>query len=589
MASKAYLSNIAKKTRKNNCPKTKLIKNYKVSFPKYQGKVYDPTVNKTLNMLKQSEEQIVKEISQRTNNINLLKSESNINNGNIHDLINERKKLQDKIKILEKENSIAIEKLGEIKTRRNLMQYQQEKELGILENNKKLRLKKFVDNLNNKEKTEQFEEKMKKLQENSKKIQLKMRTDLMESINRKNNKIDQLEKEKEEKFKKFKDEMKEKEKEDVKKRNQKAREEVLKLKELIDKKPTVAKHIYKINEKNYLKKEADLVKDENQKRKEYMKHIDIKEFNESAKNYDEMKSRQLSESDLKFKKEKQAWTKRYKLIPTYVNPLSKIIEEEKNLKKKEEEKENLDRQKFKNMQKNYKVPKPLIINKEKNDKNDNPDLGKRNKLKLIKSNSYSDILRQKVISKFNTSKSVEERERNNNNNLEKETNKDIINCKLPLICLTSKYKNINKSFDKDKNNSESHKLTLDYLNQKRLINSKKRKKKKNSVEISSLDCSRTNDIKTLIKNNGLSEDTIKAAKSKLEPLDERRDQKFLLLKLNSGIENKQELEDEVCDLMIDSIKARLSIIQEIENLDENTIDNNIKKKKNENQEGEEQE
>ena len=72
-------------------------------------------------------------------------------------------------------------------------------------------------------------------------------------------------------------------------------------------------------------------------------------------------------------------------------------------------------------------------------------------------------------------------------------------------------------------------------------------------------------------------------------MDERRDQKFLLLKLNSGIENKQELEDEVCDLMIDSIKARLSIIQEIENLDENTIDNNIKKKKNENQEGEEQE
>lgn len=580
LGSNAYLSNIAKKSHKNNQQKIKFIKNYKVSFPKYQGKVYDPTINKTLNMLKQSEEQMLKEINQRTNNINLLKSESNINNGNnIHDLINERKKLQDKIKTLEKENNLAIEKLGEIKNRRNLMQYQQEKELGILDNNKKLRLKKFVDDLNNKEKTEQFEEKMKKLQEDSKKIQLKMRTDLIESINRKNHKIDQLEKEKEEKFKKFKDEMKEKEKDDIKKRNQKAREEVLKLKELIDKKPIVTKHLYKANENKYLQKEEDLIKDENQKRKEYMKHIDIKEFNESAKNYDVMKSRQLSESNSKFKKEKQSWSKRYKLIPSYVNPLSKLIEEEKNLKKKEEEKENLDRLKFKNLQKNYKVPKPLIIYKEKNDNN---DLGKRNKIKLIKSNSYSDILRQKVISKFNTSKSIEEKESNTNKNLEKETNKDIINCKLPLISLTNKYKKINKSFDKDKNNSESHQLTLDYLNHKRLINNKKRKKKRNNGEIYSLECSRTNDIKTLIKNNGLSEDTIKAAKSKLEPLDERRDQKFLFLKLNSGIENKQELEDEVCNLMIDSIKARLSIIQEIENLDENTIDNNIKKKKNEN-------
>ena len=49
------------------------------------------------------------------------------------------------------------------------------------------------------------------------------------------------------------------------------------------------------------------------------------------------------------------------------------------------------------------------------------------------------------------------------------------------------------------------------------------------------------------------------------------------------------MEDEVCDLMIDSIKARLSIIQEIENLDENTNDNNIKKKKNENLNEEEEE
>ena len=144
---------------------------------------------------------MLKEIKQKTNNIDMLKSESNINNGNnIHDIINKRKKLQDQIRSLEKEKNLAIEKLEEMRTRRNLIQHQQEKELGVLDNNKKIRLKKFVDNLNNKEKTEQFEEKIKKLQEDSKKIQLKMRTDLIESINRKNNEIDQIEKEKEERI-----------------------------------------------------------------------------------------------------------------------------------------------------------------------------------------------------------------------------------------------------------------------------------------------------------------------------------------------------------------------------------------------------
>ena len=241
-----------------------------------------------------------------------------------------------------------------------------------------------------------------------------MRTDLIESINRKNNEIDQLEKEKEEKFKKFKDEMKEKEKNEIKKRNQKAREEVLKLKELINKKPIVVKHLYKTNENKYLKKEADLIKDENMKRKEYMKHIDIKEFNESAKNYDEMKSRQLSESNLKIKKEKQSWSQRYKLIPPYVNPLSKLIEEEKNLKKIEEEKESLDRIKYKNMQKNYKVPKPIIIYTEKKE---NSESGKRNKIKLSKSNSYSDILRQKIMTKFYNPKNTKVKEQNNNKDL----------------------------------------------------------------------------------------------------------------------------------------------------------------------------
>ena len=572
LGSNAYISDIAKKSHKNNEIQNEQNKKFKVYFPKYDGKIYDPTINKALNILKQNEEQIIKDIHKINNNINLLKNETSMNNvNNIHDLNKEKKKIEDKIKALEKEKSLFIEKLEEIKNRRNSMNYQQEKELGIIEKNKKLKLKKFIDDLNNKEKNEIIEEKIKKIQEDSKKLQLKMKSDLEEVINKKNFKMDQLEKEKEDKIKKYLNDMKEEEKKYIKTRNQKAKEQLLKLKELQlennkQQKKQKTIHLYKEIEDNYLKNEEDKVKIENKSRKEKMKHIDLNEFNELAKNFDEMKSKQLYESKLKIKKQREIWSQRYKLIPEYVNPLNKVIEEEKNIMKKKEQEKILEMQKLKDLQKQYKVPKPIIIAKEKTI--DIVDQRKQKSKKiLIKSSSYSDVIRQKMMVKFNTTKNKKEKGEEADTNINKA--KDIINFKLPLICLKEKYRKVNKSFEKDKNNNQNHELSTDYLNQRRLINEKNRERKRNLGELSNLDYSKTNDIRKLIKENGLDENMLKMAKSKLEILDEKKKQKSLLLKLNGGIANKPDLGEEICDLMIDSIQARLSIIQEIENLDGN--------------------
>ena len=572
LGSNAYISDIAKKSHKNNEIQNEQNKKFKVYFPKYDGKIYDPTINKALNILKQNEEQIIKDIHKINNNINLLKNETSMNNvNNIHDLNKEKKKIEDKIKALEKEKSLFIEKLEEIKNRRNSMNYQQEKELGIIEKNKKLKLKKFIDDLNNKEKNEIIEEKIKKIQEDSKKLQLKMKSDLEEVINKKNFKMDQLEKEKEDKIKKYLNDMKEEEKKYIKTRNQKAKEQLLKLKELQlennkQQKNTKTIHLYKKIEDTFLKNEEDKVKIENKSRKEKMKHIDLNEFNELAKNFDEMKSKQLYESKLKIKKQREIWSQRYKLIPEYVNPLNKVIEEEKNIMKKKEQEKILEMQKLKDLQKQYKVPKPLIIAKEKTI--DIVDQRKQKSKKiLIKSSSYSDVIRQKMMVKFNTTKNKKEKGEEADTNINKA--KDIINFKLPLICLKEKYRKVNKSFEKDKNNNQNHELSTDYLNQRRLINEKNRERKRNLGELSNLDYSKTNDIRKLIKENGLDENMLKMAKSKLEILDEKKKQKSLLLKLNGGIANKPDLGEEICDLMIDSIQARLSIIQEIENLDGN--------------------
>ena len=60
-------------------------------------------------------------------------------------------------------------KLEELKNRINILQYNQEKELGILDNNKKSKLDKFIKDFNNKENTSLIEQKIKKLQEESEK------------------------------------------------------------------------------------------------------------------------------------------------------------------------------------------------------------------------------------------------------------------------------------------------------------------------------------------------------------------------------------------------------------------------------------
>ena len=57
MTSNAYISDVAKKSHK----KIKNIKDNKIKvfFPKFDGKIYDPTLNKALNILKLNEDDFV--------------------------------------------------------------------------------------------------------------------------------------------------------------------------------------------------------------------------------------------------------------------------------------------------------------------------------------------------------------------------------------------------------------------------------------------------------------------------------------------------------------------------------------------------
>ena len=314
-----------------------------------------------------------------------------------------------------------------------------------------------------------------------------------------------------------------------------------------------------------------------------MKTIDLKEFDEMKKNFEKMKLKRMKESNEKIKTIKQTWSQRIKLIPLYVNPLSKVVSEEENKMKQEEQNKILQRQKLKQLQQKYNVPKPHKILIEKIIENVNGKEGqnkiiKRKKPHLIKSNSYSDIIREKMIKKYKTIQNRRDKNKSEDDLLPDEDyyldEPELSQKILEKNKKNEKNNKINKSFDKNKNNKEK-KQTVDYLKERRKINELNKEKKRNEGELANLDCIGSNEIKKLIKDNGINDKMLKVAKSKLESLEEKKNQKNLLLKYSGGVASKPELGEEVCDLMIDSIQAKLSLIKEIDkSLDDNINEEN---------------
>ena len=596
IGTKVYISNEARKynDRKRDFNKMPFKtqnelnrKNNNVFIPSYEGKIYDPTTNKTINFLKKSESQIIKELSKLNSNEKLLKSDAYLNqfNNNPNNLPKDQKLIEEKIKSIEKSKNKYMMNLEEIKNQINILQYNQDKELGILDNTRKSKLNKFIEDCNNKEKTYLLEQKIKKLQEESEKLQLLMKKDLDNKLKKKNDEINNKEKEEEEKRIELLKKIKDKDREYVEKRKKKNTEELLKIKEFIHKKPLNKTYLYQNKKDKHINDENNLVKLETLKRKEIMKHIDLKEFDEMKKNFDIQKSKRIQESNEKMKIIKESWLQRYKLIPLYVNPLSKVLSDEEHKMKQEEQKKILHRKKLKKLQEKYKVPKPQKLTVEKIiEKQNENNLNKviiRKKPNLIKSNSYSDIIRAKMIEKYKTLQNRREKNKNDELLPDEDYYLDEPQLSQKILENSKKVENnnnkINKSFDKNKNKEK--KETFDYLKERRKINELNKEKRRNAGELLNIEYSGTNDIKKLIKDNGINDKMLKVAKCKLESLEEKKRQKDLLLKCSGGVANKPELGEEVCDLMIDSIQAKLSLIKEMDkSLDESINEDDEKGK-----------
>ena len=91
-------------------------------------------------------------------------------------------------------------------------------------------------------------------------------------------------------------------------------------------------------------------------------------------------------------------------------------------------------------------------------------------------------------------------------------------------------------------------------------------KKSNIVEVNNINYKGAKAIKQLIEKKGLDISILEVANCKLKSLNEKRIQKSLLLKHEGGFIKNPSLGEEVCDILIDSMTAKLSLINEIDKI-----------------------
>ena len=350
------------------------------------------------------------------------------------------------------------------------------------------------------------------------------------------------------------------EREEVKKRKEKNQEELMKIMKYRNLKPKKGYYLYEKLYNNYLDREDNLVKKENAKRRAYMRHIDSQEFIEMERSYIERKI-QLEES-IKERNHslKQEWTERQKLIPSYINPFLKQLNEEQE--KTEQEKE-LKLQKLienKNNMKNFS--NKLLKHKKWKEKIDNNMLSnKASKNKVFNQNlsfknQYGDKIRIRMMKKIEKSKEKnKEKEKEENINSKNINNINVISSKLTKqkSTITNTHENYQNKVEKIEKNLFNKRIEIpDYLAEKR----KKLKPKLNNIY--------ANDIKKYLQKSGVTENSLLLTKYKLDYLKQKKKQKDFLLKYNGGVANNPEIGEELFNISLNIIKGKLAIIEKIE-------------------------
>ena len=342
--------------------------------------------------------------------------------------------------------------------------------------------------------------------------------------------------------------MKEKETQIIEKRCKENDEIYNKYKPYISRKmkENIKDYLFLKKEEAFKNEEKLLIEKENLRRKEKMK-INFNEINEFEKNINLQQEKTKTEQNERKKKLFLEWKERKSSLPTYNLNLNKNKEESDE--ENNEDKDNgiiTARDKkdkmllFANEIKNKRQPE--INEKLKNKRMlliqsiENPKMAVKLSHKLLfqKYKKFSDDLNKEIKTNKNTLKDIKL-----NNSLSPRRNKKRL---YPL--------------------HPKSKTKIDYLTE--LIIKKEKKKSLSNEKDLKEDFNKAKWSKEINDKNGSVTENINYVKEQTKIIDNKIKQKEQFLKLNGGVENSPEIGQEMSKLIIDSIGAKLSILNAYE-------------------------
>jgi len=394
---------------------------------------------------------------------------------------------------------------------------------------KKERLEKFINNFDNDKKN--ASNIIQKIENDSKIFQKKMENEKKVSYEKQLKKIEELEKEKENNRQKIIDKNRDIERNNILKRKKKIEKELEKTKKYINVKFEKCKkdYFYGIIEEKYENEEKKLFDKINRTHKDSL--VTREELKEHNKNLNENEKLIENEKKIKSKQLHAMWGNRSSILPKYKNPIVQKIEEENKEKNQLKENQINNNLKYQNEKKklieSIEIPKISIDLKRqrenRKDKIDKDDIKEtRENIKKLKDKYYL-----KNSPKFNTSL--------------KKKNKDE-----QIRLIKNKYYQNSPHF---KLHPKPEK-PIDYLPEISK-NLKSKNTKKNELDIDNID------------NNGNVIEKIELMKLKTDKIDDEVKQKRLYIKVNGGYSNNPEETDEMGDLMIESLKAKVKMFNKL--------------------------
>ena len=417
----------------------------------------------------------------------------------------------------------------------------------ILDNNKpskKELIENFLENLE-KNKNE-YKLKVKEYEKKHNEMLLKMQKDKLITSEKREKEFKQKEKEDLEKKEKLFQERKEKEKQIILKRKKEINDKMEKTKQHIKDKfdKTERDYLYGKYKEQFELKEQQLIDRVNMQKKEFITLDEIKELSNKMKEQKEIFEQETKE---KTNQLHEMWNNRSQILPNFKSKISKICEEENKENDYKFKKDKIALLEKEKQEYSKNIPQPLI----------NPKLKKLRECHSIKIDKESVLLTEKNNRKRNELFFVPPPKKKN------------------ILTLSNEIeRNHNEILDEDDINNLLNKRNKKFLKPIQILHPKPEKpinyleeliknRQNNENKVNKKKRIKINFNNTEIQTGNNVIEQIDMIKAQTDALENEVKQKKEYMKLNGGYQKNPLMGDELGDMLIESIHAKLNVINQL--------------------------